>query len=76
MPFSELVAIALVQGHPIRLKVLGPYTEFGCSRSVKTRRLKPGGYTDEAVPERAKSENRLLPTGFGIIRNFARLISL
>ncbi len=24
MPFSELVAIALSQGHPIRLKILGP----------------------------------------------------
>ncbi len=50
-----------------------PHTESGCQRSVKTRTLfyersarKGWGVCGRSQWARAKSENRLLTTGFGI----------
>ncbi len=45
-------------------------TPFGCQRSIKTRTLKGGGSQDGASPARAKTENRLLPTRFGMTWRF------
>ncbi|WP_254567653.1 hypothetical protein, partial [Oscillatoria sp. HE19RPO] len=36
------------------------------TKICKNPQAEAWGYTDEAVPARAKTKNRLLPTGFGI----------